>query len=200
MRRPLCVWRLGASAALATCLGVSAHTPTQPLMAEVIATFSTDVTLFKPTVLAELARQASESELTVFVPTDRACAARGIHRFDDAQAVRLLRSHAFKGSLFDADTLAYLQPGPKGVFALGWRAAGTDTIQRIANGGRLALVNLDGRRVTMAVAGDRLLVRGYGSVAAGSGFDARDGRLVLVEDCRIWDGSPHPIKASPHAP
>ena len=188
MRRPRFAWWLGA--ALATCGGASARTPTQPLMAEVVGTFSIDVTLFKPGVVAELVRQAGAAELTVFVPTDRACAARGIRRFDDTQAIRLLRSHAFKGTLFDADTLAYLQPDPKGVFALGWRAAGADAIRRIENGGSLALPNLDGRRVTLAVAGDRLLVRGYGSIVADSGFAARDGKLVAVDDCRIWDGSP----------
>jgi hypothetical protein len=165
-------------------------------MAEVIGTFSTDATLFRPAVAAELARQADGTELTVFVPTDRACAARGIRRLDDTQAARLLRSHAFKGTLFDAQTLAYLEPGGKDVFALGWRAAGTEAIRRIENGASLTVANLDGRRVTLSVSRGSLHIRGYGSAVADSGFSARDGGLVAVDDCRTWDGSP----ASPHAP
>lgn len=178
------------------CLAASARTPTQPRMAEVIGTFSAEVTLFKASAVAELARQAGGTELTVFVPTDRACAARGIRRLDDAQAVRLLRSHALEGALFDAQTLAYLEPGGKDVFALGWRAPGTDKIRRIENGRSLSVTSLDGRRVTLSVSHGDLHIRGHGSAVVDSGFSARDGELVVVDDCRVWNGPP----AAPRAP
>lgn len=169
-------------------------------MAEVIGTFSTDATLFKPSVAAALARQAHGTELTVFVPTDRACAALGIRHLDDAQALRLLRSHALKGGLFDAETLAYVEPSEKAVFAIGWRVEGTDKIRRIENGGRLAVTNLDGQRVTLSVARNRLRIAGHDAVSADTGFDASDGLLVTIDDCRVWRAPPHRMQASPKAP